>query len=236
MSNLTQWVLCGVNVCKSGHCQSNLWQKHAEPHHWEPWPLTQNGFCWWRLDEERVRGLDLTNWVLMVMKNDIPKSNNLSRSVLSKQDRIDSSFSWFLVKAKAYFWFASQDQSLVISSCWRGNNLAPHLLEWEEALEHWHWVRLEILWNRGHRVLLSRRGRGVVTPNALLSVWYPSRVCRLEFKYFSHISHSFLNIFSAPSSSQDNHRHADVFWLPMRQNTRIWSALFHWKWSFIYLV
>ena len=57
--------------------------------------------------------------------------------------------------------------------------------------------------------------------------WYPSIVCRPEFKYFSHISHSFLNIFSAPSSSQDNHRHADVFWLPKRQNTRIWSAILH---------
>ena len=141
MSNLTQWVLCGVNVCKSGHCQSNLWQKHAEPHHREPWPLTQNGFCWWRLDEERVRGLDLTNWVLMVMKNDIPKSNNLVTN-LSKGQSGHDNFSWFLVKSRAYFYLgqvwssaAAGEETTCPRTCWSGKSL------W--AGRHWHWVRLE---------------------------------------------------------------------------------------------
>ena len=72
-----------VNLICNKNMRSLITESHDRSH--------KMGFA--GLDEERVRGLDLTNWVLMVMKNDIPKSNNLVKNLSgerfsSLQDKI----------------------------------------------------------------------------------------------------------------------------------------------------
>ena len=65
----------------------------------------------------------------MVMKNDIPKSNNLVTN-LSKRQNGHEDFSWFLVKARAYSYLgqlwssaAAGEETTWPRTCWSGKTL-----------------------------------------------------------------------------------------------------------------